>query len=218
MEAVYRERKYGRDDYLAKIRNDSLKYMVQDNSFGSRQGLFNQRAVDVDAAFDNTDTLYNKGGAVIHMLRETIGDQAFWKGINIYLNRHRFGNVESTDLKKAMEETSGQDLGWFFAQWVYGGGYPKLEVEQIYDTNTQSFRITISQVQKSDSLTPAVFILPLDLEFKTEDGVRRETIKVTKRQETFLLTVDKMPSAITLDRGDKIPVKSVKLRPLTIIQ
>lgn len=218
MEAVYREKRYGRQDYLSKIRNDSLKYMVQDNSFGSRQGLFNQRAVDMDAVFDNTDTTYNKGGAVIHMLRETVGDAAFWKGINIYLTRHRFGNVESSDLKKAMEETSGEDLDWFFAQWVYGGGYPKLEVEQIYDSNTQDFRITVSQVQKSDSLTPAVFILPLDLEFKTEDGTRREAIRVTKRRETFIFKVAKMPSAISIDNGDRVPVKSLKLRPLTLIQ
>lgn len=218
MEAVYREKRYGRQDYLSKIRNDSLKYMVQDNSFGSRQGLFNQRAVDMDAVFDNTDTTYNKGGAVIHMLRETVGDAAFWKGINIYLTRHRFGNVESSDLKKAMEETSGQDLGWFFAQWVYGGGYPKLEVEQIYDSNTQDFRIAVSQVQKSDSLTPAVFILPLDLEFKTEDGTRREAIRITKRRETFIFKVAKMPSAISIDNGDRVPVKSLKLRPLTLIQ
>lgn len=218
MEAVYREKKYGRQDYLAKIRNDTLKYMVQDNSFGSRQGLFNQRAIDTGSVFDNTDTTYNKGGAVVHMLRETVGETAFWKGINLYLTRHRFGNVESTDLKKVMEETSGQDLDWFFSQWVYGGGYPKLEVEQIYDTNTRDFRITVSQVHKSDSLTPAVFVLPLDLEFKTEDGARLEAVKVTKRLETFTFKVARMPSAVSIDNGDKIPVKSVKLRPLTIIQ
>jgi aminopeptidase N len=218
MEAVYREKRYGRADYLSKIRNDTLKYMVQDNSFGSRQGLFNQRAIDIDAVFDNADTTYNKGAAVIHMLRETVGETAFWKGINLYLTRHRFGSVESTDLRKVMEETSGQDLGWFFSQWVYGGGYPKLEVEQVYDSNTQDFRITVSQIHKSDALTPAVFVLPLDLEFKTEDGVRREVIKVTKRQETFLFKVGKMPSAVLIDTGDKVPVKSVKTRPLTIIQ
>ena len=218
MEAVYREKKYGRADYLAKVRNDSLRYMVQDNSFGSRQGLFNQRAADVSTVFDNTDTTYNKGGAVIHMLRETVGEKAFWKGINAYLTRHRFGNVESTDLKKAVEESAGQDLSWFFAQWVYGAGYPKLEIEQTYDTNTQSFSITVSQVHKGGNLTPAVFILPLDLEFKTEDGIRRETVRVTKRQETFLIKVDKTPSAILIDPGDRVPVKSVKLRPLTIIQ
>lgn len=218
MEAVYREKRYGRSDYLSKIRNDTLKYMVQDDSLGSRQGLFNQRAIDTDAVFDNPDTSYNKGAAVVHMLRETVGETAFWKGINLYLTRHRFGNVESTDLRKVMEETSGQDLGWFFAQWVYGGGYPKLEVEQIYDSNTRDFRITISQVHKSDSLTPAIFVLPLDVEFKTPDGVRREAIRVTKRQETFLLKVDKMPSSVLIDTGDKVPVKSVKIRPLTIIQ
>lgn len=218
MEAAYHEKKYGRADYLSKIRNDALEFMVEDNSIGARRALFNQRAGNVDSVFDNPASTYNKGSAVIHMLRETVGDEAFWKGINIYLTRHKFANVESEDLRKVMQETSGQDLGWFFSQWVYGTGYPKLEVEQIYDTNTQTFKITISQAQKVDGLVPAAFNFPLDLEFKTEDGVRNETVRVTKRSETFEFKVPKMPSAVDVDKGDKVPVKSVKMRPLTIIQ
>jgi len=218
MEAAYREKKYGRDDYVSKIRNDALEFMVDQNSFGAKQALFNHRADDVDAVFDNGTTTYNKGAAVIHMLRETVGDQAFWKGIHLYLTKHRFGNVDSGDLKKAMEETSSMDLTWFFTQWVYGGGYPKLEVEQIYDTNTKDFRITVSQVHKGDTLTPSAFILPLDIEFTTEDGARHETVRVTKRTETFVLKVPKMPSAIEVDKDNKVPVKNLKLKPLTLIQ
>jgi aminopeptidase N len=58
--------------------------------------------------------IYNKGGVVLHMLRDEIGDAAFWKAVNSYLTKHSFGNVESTDLKAAMEEASGRDLTWFF--------------------------------------------------------------------------------------------------------
>jgi aminopeptidase N len=218
MEAAYREKKYGRDDYLAKVRNDALEFMVDHNSFGAKQALYNQKADDVGEVFDNSSITYNKGGAVVHMLRETLGEEAFWKGINLYLTRHKYGNVDSSDLKKAMEESSSTDLDWFFSQWVYGGGYPKIEMEQVYDTNTKDFRITVSQVHKGDSITPAVFILPLDIEFTTEDGVRRETVRATKRTETFILKVPKMPSTIAVDKGSKIPVKNLKLKPLTVIQ
>jgi aminopeptidase N len=218
MEAVFREKVYGRDNYISKVRNDALEYMVQENSTRDRQGLYNRRAGDVDAVFQNPETTYNKGGAVIHTLRETIGDAAFWKGINIYLNRFKFGNVESADLQKVMEEASGQDLGWFFSQWVYGVGYPKLDVEQSYDTNTQELKVTIAQVQKGDSLIPQAFILPLNIEFRTGDDVRKEPVRITKRLETFIFKVEKMPSSIELDKEEKIPAKSLKIHPLILIQ
>ena len=58
-------------------------------------------------------TTYQKGGAVIHTLRETVGTENFWKAINLYLNRHKMQNVETADLQKAMEETSGMNLNVF---------------------------------------------------------------------------------------------------------
>jgi len=218
MEAVFREKVYGRDDYISKIRNDALEYMVQENSAKVRQGLYNRRAGDVDAVFQNPGTIYNKGGAVIHTLRETIGDAAFWKGINIYLNRYKFGNVESADLQKVMEEASGTDLAWFFSQWVYGVGYPKLDIEQSYDTNTQELKVTIAQVQKGDSLVPQAFILPVNIEFRSGESIRKEPVRITKRLETFVFRADKMPSSVEIDKEEKIPAKSIKIHPLILIQ
>lgn len=218
MEAVFREKVYGRQDYISKVRNDALEYMVQENSTKDRQGLYNRRAGKVEAVFGNPATIYNKGGAVIHTLRETIGDEAFWKGINTYLNRHKFGNVESTDLQKVMEEASGVELGWFFSQWVYGVGYPKLDIEQSYDTDTQELKVTIAQIQKGDNLMPEAFILPVNIEFKTGDNLRREAVRITKRTETFVFKVDKMPSSIEIDKEEKVPAKSVKIHPLILIQ
>jgi aminopeptidase N len=218
MEAVFREKVYGRDDYISKIRNDALEYMVQENSAKDRQGLYNRRAGDVDAVFQNPATIYNKGGAVIHTLRGTIGDAAFWKGINIYLNRYKFGNVESADLQKVMEEASGQDLAWFFSQWVYGVGYPKLDIEQSYDTNTQELKVTIAQVQKGDNLTPQAFILPVNIEFRSGESIRKEPVRITKRLETFVFKADKMPSSVEIDKEEKIPAKSIKIHPLILIQ
>lgn len=218
MEAVFHEKVYGREDYIAKVRDDALEYMVKENSTRERQGLYNRRAGDIDAVFANAATTYNKGGAVIHMLRETIGDAAFWKGINIYLNRHKFGNVESTDLRAVMEETSGQDLGWFFSQWVYGVGYPKLDVEQAFDTNTKELKVTVSQIQKGDSLMPEAFILSMNVEFRDGETVRKEPIKITKKTETFVFKIDKMPSSIEIDKEEKVPAKTLKIHPLILIQ
>ena len=129
MEAAYREKMYGREQYIAKIRDDVEIHFAENKPKRLRHGLFNQLARPDDSIFDTTT--YQKGGVVIHTLREEIGDKAFWKGVNIYLERHKFENVETSDLQKAMEEASKQKLNWFFSQWVYGGGNPQIEVKQI---------------------------------------------------------------------------------------
>jgi aminopeptidase N len=148
MEAAYREKTYGRADYLRKIRSDARQFLADDAVNKNRHGLFNVLARADDSIFDTTT--YQKGGAVVHTLRETVGDAAFWKALNIYLNRHKFGNVETVDLQKAMEEASGTNLEWFFRQWVYGAGSPKLEIKQTYSAKNKTLTISIVQTQEND--------------------------------------------------------------------
>ncbi len=209
MEAAYREKAYGRDSYIQKLETDRETFMTDDAVNKKRHGLFNQRAGNVDALFDNSSITYNKGGVVIHMLREQVGTEVFWKAINTYLNQHKFGSVESTDLRKAMENASGQDLGWFFNQWVYGVSYPKLQVTQLWEPRSKTLKLTISQTQKSSELIPSAFILPIDVEFKTATGTTSEKLDVHNRIQTFIFKLSAKPQSIILDKDDKIPLKSV---------
>ena len=130
MESAFREKMYGRPAYITKVISDAEAFIADDAVNPKRNGLFNRNAGNVAALFDRPATTYNKGGAVLHTLREQIGDQAFWAGINAYLTAHKFSNVESTDLKAAMETASNTKLDWFFDQWVYGIGSPKLDVDR----------------------------------------------------------------------------------------
>lgn len=213
MEAVYREKAHGRDNYLNKVRNDAELYMIAETINPNRNALFNLNAGNVNALFDRPETIYNKGGAVLHTLREEIGDEAFWKAVNIYLNRHKLGSVESSDLEAAMEEASGRKLDWFFDQWVYHGGYPRLTIAPIYDAKAGTLSFTVSQIQKADKLTPAVFRLPMSISVDTEAGQTTLPIDVKKRTEVFTLKLDAKPTGIVVDRDMKIPVKLVKLLP-----
>ena len=213
MEAAYREKMYGREDYLRKINEDSAAFIIADARSRKRPPLFNPQAEPI-TLFDEPEFIYQKGGAVIHTLRETVGTENFWKAINLYLNRHKFQNVESPDLQKAMEETSAMNLDWFFSQWVYGAGFPKLNVKQAYNPTTKTLSLTVTQTQKLDKTTPSAFILPLDVEITTAKGVKTEKIEVKKRLETFLIKLDGKPREVEIDKDLKIPIKSVKLLPL----
>ena len=213
MEAAYREKVFGREDYIRKLRADKEIFLVDDSVNKKRHGLFNQRAGNVDALFDNSSITYNKGGVVLHILREQVGTVAFWKAINVYLNQHKFGSVESTDLKKAMEDASGQDLGWFFDQWVYGVGAPRLVVGQVYHPRTKTLKITVTQTQKPEANVPTAFRLPMDV---TIGGVAAKPIVITKRIESFTIPAAVKPTALTLDPDDKIMLKTVKITPLVV--
>lgn len=210
MEAAYREKMYGREDYLRKIRQDAKQFMVDDAVNKNRHGLYNQLARPDDSIFDVTT--YQKGGAVIHTLRETVGAENFWKAINNYLNRHKFQNVETSNLQRAMEEASKMDLDWFFKQWVYEGGYPKITVEQKYNAQAKRLDLIVKQTQGRNKLTPEAFILPMEVEITTASGVKIETLNIKNREETFSLKLNEEPTKIVFDRSEKIPLKAVRIQ------
>jgi aminopeptidase N len=216
MEAAYRERAFDRASYMRKIRSDAEIFLVDDSVNKRRHALFNQRAADVGSLFDNSSTTYQKGAVVMHTLREQVGDEAFWKALNIYLIRHRLGSVETPDLIRAMEEASGQQLGWFFDQWVYGAGAPRLDVKQVYDPRSKTLNVTVSQTQPADTITPAVFRLPFEISVKNAEGDSKFEMDVTKRVESFSFKLTGKPLNLTIDPHDKIPLKRVKVRPLSV--
>ncbi len=223
MEAAYREKINGRKDYLRKVESDASEFLADDAVTRRRHGLYNLRAGDVDKLFDVSAVTYNKGGVVLHMLREQIGTEAFWKGIHNYLEKHKFANVETTDFKAAMEEASGQDLGWFFDQWVYHSGAPHFTISSVYHSRTKTLRLTVSQTQKADELVPAVFRVPLRFDVKTDKGIESVEKIANKRVETYSIRLAARPSKVMVgpteqNEEDKAPAKTVKILPITYLR
>jgi aminopeptidase N len=216
MEAAFREKMYGREDYMWKVTTDAQAFIAYEARGGKKHGLYNLQAQNLDKLFDTSPITYNKGGAVLHILRETIGDKAFWKGVNLYLTRNKFGNVETADLQKAMEESSGKSLDWFFKQWIYGTGYPKLEVAQNYNAKTKTLKLTVNQVQKVEELTPSAFILPLEIEIKAGNELKKEKLDIKNRTEVFSFKLKTKPNEITFDKGGKVPLARVKINDLKV--
>jgi aminopeptidase N len=211
LEAAYREKMYGRNNYMRKIREDADQYFSYEARTRQKHGLFNHLARPDDSIFN--PVAYQKGSVVLHILRETIGDETFWKALNIYLTRHQWENVETPDLQKAFEEASKQNLDWFFKQWVYGADYPRLEITDKFNSRTGTLSLTIKQIQQTNNLTPEAFILPLEVEIKTAKGIKKEKITVNKRLQTFSFKIGSKPLQIKFDKEEKIPLKTIKQLP-----
>ncbi len=218
MEAAYREKMYGRANYLNKIQGDADQYFVYASlNENNQHALFNRTANPaVDETLFTTVT-YQKGSAVLHTLREEIGDQAFWKGVSNYLKDHKFQNVETADLQKAFEESSGKNLDCFFKQWVYGNKFPVLKIKQSYRPISKELVLEVAQTQTGDQYTPEVFQLPLDVEISMSKSKKTEKLLINNRTQIYKIPVDEKPFKVGFDISNKIPLKSLTLSKLTII-
>lgn len=211
MESVFIENEYGRAAYLEEMRSNAEQAFAQED-VNLKHPLVNLRARPDPLLFDSIT--YKKGGFVVHMLRETTGDEMFWKSINAYLNAHKFGSVETIDLQRTFEQTTGKDLNWFFEQWTRKAGYPKLKIEPAYSPATRQLRLVVKQTQKSDSQTPEFFRLFAELEIQTPDGAKIERIEMNQREQIFTFSVPRTPTKILFDKNEQI-LKKAEIAPLT---
>jgi aminopeptidase N len=126
---------------------------------------------------------YPKGGWVLHMLRGIVGDEAFFRGIRAYYGAHALATATTEDLRRAMEEASGKELGWFFRQWLEEPGYPVLEASATRDGATGTVLLTVRQLQPADWPT---FRLPMVVEVTGGGGDPvRQAIEITQRSQAF---------------------------------
>lgn len=205
MEASFAESEGGRPAYLKKLAEDRRELFADDLP-DQRHPLVNRNYSTGMELFDTTT--YKKGGFVIHMLRETVGDEVFWKALRAYIEEFRHDNVTSADLKAVFERESGKDLTWFFKQWVYQSGFPDLVVQYEYDATAKKLNLTVTQRQTGDGHTPEVFRLPLEIQVKTSRGSQTVLAEVNQRSQKFSFAVAEDPSAVTVDPQMNLLVKS----------
>lgn len=199
-EALYRERDLGEDEYQLDMQGSKEAYLDEDSREYRRPIVYNSYTAPIEL-FDSHS--YSKGAWVLHMLRGYLEEESFWKGIKNYCTRYREQCVDSHDFQKAMEEATGQNLEWFFSQWVYKAGYPEFKVRWRWEDSTKTAVVSISQNQKTDSLTP-IFQTPVEMAFTTPQGRTVKTIQVENKEQEFYLPLDSRPLIVEFDPENKI--------------
>jgi len=176
--AVYMEKSYGRERFEQIMRAD--RDMILRYSEKSAAPVIDTTIADLMRLLSINS--YQKGSWVLHMLRNEIGDDVFWKGMRLYYARFRNRNALTDDFREVMEEVSGRNLTQFFRQWLYSSGQPVLLIKRRNDPgrNDQT-EITIEQRQ------PGLFGFPLELRIKTGKGDIDEKIMVTDRVTTITI-------------------------------
>jgi aminopeptidase N len=140
---------------------------------------------------------YAKGGQVLHMLRKVLGDDAFFAGLKNYLSTNKFKPAEIHHLRLAFEETTGQDLNWFFNEWFLASGRPKLLVTKEYNANNNTLILNISQ--KQNLKTTPLYIMPLDVDVYVNGNKQRTRVWMRNEKETYTITCNGKPQWVNID-------------------
>ncbi|WP_372744192.1 M1 family metallopeptidase [Lutibacter sp.] len=181
------EHKYGKDRAAAHMYEDVQTYLQSESE---DKNLVRFYYHDREDMFDTVS--YHKGNAILHMLRDILGDDAFFQGMNTYLTEHKFGTAEAQDLRLAMEKVSGKDLNWFFNQWYYGNGHIKMNVT--YDVNTINKKVTVNIHQPGK-----VFKFPITIDVYETTGKNSYNVWVDSEQNSFTFPFTKLPELINVD-------------------
>lgn len=163
-------------------------------------------------------TTYQKGAAVLAMMRDVLDrgltgrappavpspQEPFFRSLQRYLQVHRARNVDDADLLAAIRRATGQNLHWFFHEWIYRGGFPQYRVRADYRPADRSEAVTIRQTQERNAVTP-LFRMPIELGFDGADGQRKlVTVEDRERQQTFVIPLGFQPRFIAFDPHDRI--------------
>ena len=216
-EYLWREHREGRDAADLELDEWAEMYFGEDSGRYRRTIATKHYEEPIDI-FDHH--LYEKGGRVLHMLRHVVGDDAFRRALAHYLGKHRHGVVESRDLARAVEESTGKNLDWFFSQWVIdGAGHPELSVEIRWDAGERLATVTVEQTQKSDATTP-VFRIPARVRFRVAGHDRDVALDIVDARHVFHIRLDAEPDQAIFDPGRVVlaQVKISKGEPLWLAE
>jgi aminopeptidase N len=188
---LYVEHFEGRDALVASLRNERTRAIAAER----------KEKIPVVAGGDEdgphlTQVQYAKGGWVLHMLRQQVGDEAFFKAIKAYYRAHATGSATTADLRMAMEEASGQDLKGFFAQWLTRVDSPKLDVMWAYDDAAKALKVTVVQQQPGEA-----YRLPIEVGVAETAGGPLQVLKLdmTKKTQEFSLPMQKPVAEVVFD-------------------
>ena len=189
-ETLWDEYKYGKDAGDAQNFGDMQGYI---QSQSEKKDLVRFYYNDKEAMFDAVS--YNKGGRILHMLRSYVGDSAFFKALNLYLTTNKFKTGEAHQLRLAFEEVTGKDMNWYWNQWYYGAGHPKLTIDYNYDDAAKKVQVTVKQTQAGDK----VFTLPVAIDIYNGAEKVRHNVWVKEKETTFTFPYDTRPDLVNFD-------------------
>lgn len=179
---LWDEYKHGKDEADFHASSEANGYLQQ----AQMQGYHDLIWYDYDEKEEMFDGhSYNKGGRILHMLRNYVGDEAFFLSLNKYLTDNQYKAAEYHHLRLAFEEVTGEDLNWFFQQWFTSSGHPNLKISQ-----TEESGAVVIKIQQSQNLAEfPIFKIPMQIAVVDSEGKQVHNVIVDKIDNEFRFPV-----------------------------
>lgn len=197
LNCLYTDQKNGRAEWLLWVHNfDQATYFADWNS-GIRRPVVTKHYADA-STMSNDNYSAIRGGLVLNLLRKHLSEENWWKAIRHFVKNYGGKSVTTEDFRRAVNEATGEQLDWFFDQWLYKMGHPIFEVSKKYaDGKLTIFVIQTQKIDKSNEYPQAEFFQgKIEIEI---DG-KIETIWLKPQSEnrlTFILP--NPPKFVTFD-------------------
>lgn len=197
-EALYREQIEGEKAYHSYVKSnftvglDNMVYVID--------------TTNVSSVFHRT--VYDKGAMVLHMLRYVTGDSTFFQILKTYYQQLPYGIATTTDFKIICENISGQELTWFFDQWIYSAGRPAYKVAWGVDPLDNGYQLKINLSQTQPGITfkmPVQFIL----KYSATSDTLIQFFNDSKNQD-FSVILPQKPYTLGLDPQNWCLKKSIQ--------
>ena len=190
---LFTEHTAGRDAFVAGLRGNRTRALAAEKALPGI-AIVHDNLADMSKVL--SPLVYQKAGWVLHMLRGTVGTDAFWRGIREYYRRHRDGSATGDDLRRAIEDASKQDLRWFFDQWLRRPISPSFDGSWRYDAAAKQVSIELAQTQSGEP-----YRVTVEVGIATVPGQppRVERIEMNTKRGTFTIAADAEPAAVAFD-------------------
>jgi len=177
------------NSYLREARTDYIRPIVTDH-YDRPQDVFDSHS-------------YPKGALVLHMLRNLVGDEPFFKTLSYFLHRYEFDAVDTQDFIRAVKTVTGQNLDWFFDQWVFKPGHPVFDIRSEWNEAGKTIKLKVTQVQDFSRGVP-VFKMPASVKIVTPKGQDTKTVWIREKEETFEFSAEQKPYLVRFDEGNNL--------------
>lgn len=155
----------------------------------------------------------DKGATVVQMLRSTLGDEKFFAAVKEFLKQKAWSAATTEDFRKVCEAAMGEDLRYFFIQWVESNGAPEFKLEYTIFRTSKGFRVQGRISQDLDT-----FRMPVDLRIETEGNPEERRIEVMGTSSEFSIDTFGKPKKVTIDPAGKVLRLSPDMRVLVAIR
>ncbi len=154
----------------------------------------------------------DKGGMIIAMLRWVIGEEAFDKTMRTFMEQYAGKTATVDDFRKIAEQASGQQLTWFFTQWLDSTGAPEFKNKYTVYRTQKGFRVVGEISQDMD-----LFRMPIELRIDTDGKTEEKRVEVEGTNSAYSVDTFGKPRRITIDPNNQVLQNSQDLQVRTSI-